>query len=411
MCAWSSPERNLDRLLHDVALACRGFDRVLPLGLADGPSQHDSLAAIFVVRLQHERLPAPRDLLGELGPDPPGPWDVAADRRPLRRGVETLIPLIREQRQAHLLVQELGPKAVHHAHRAGHIGVTQRPRVASARQQLARENSPVDEVDRPVAGVEPAPPELERARVADQRPDPCLLEEGLEHLELGGGRQSLPVHDRNHRRGAPPPLPKGVQHRAQLAPSGRHEPPAELLAKRLHHRQLAEDVGEVVAVGHARGGFRVVFDKPHLVGEEAVEAHRGRGEPEAGICHRQLLFFALQAELASELVVHQERPLEAGQCAGHSFGCSHRLVVAPLGEQLRADRHAQRPLAEHQAPLPLSRGKGFGAVFRQPRVLEQGVKGGDRVFHASTGFGVCILLTCFHHRCSSRHGGVASPRA
>ena len=201
---------------------------------------------------------------------------MAPDRRSLGRGVKALVAVVGQQGQAHLLVQQLGAKAVDHTRGARHVRLAQRKGVVAPGEELAGQDPPVHEVDGLSPRVELAPRELESARVADHGLDPGVFEERLEHLELGCGRQAFPVDDRDDRRSAPPPLPERVEHRAQLAAARRQELAAKPLAKRLHHGQLLEDVGQVVAVCHARGRLCVVLDEAHLIREEAVEPDRRR---------------------------------------------------------------------------------------------------------------------------------------
>src|SRR5206468_976271 len=169
-------------------------------------------------------------------------------------------PVVGEQGQPHLLVKELGPKAVADARRPGDVGVAQGACVVAVGDQLARQHPPVDEVHRLALRVQASAAVLEQPRVADDRPDTSLLEERLEHLELGRRGQALPVDDRYRRAGTLAPLREGSQHGAKLpAPSG-EEAAAKLLAEGLHHRQPGEDRGLVVATsrqdlgpdGHAK---------------------------------------------------------------------------------------------------------------------------------------------------------------
>src|SRR5439155_24191631 len=176
--------RDFDRLLDDVALGGRDLDRRLPLRLVDGPAEDDALAAVLVVRLENESLAAFRDVLRELGADPSGPRDVAPDRGPLGGRVEAFVPVVGQKGEAHLLVQELRAEAVDDARGSGHVGLAQRLRAFASLEQLAREHTTVDEVDRGALREQLARPELERARVADDGLDASVLEENLEHLEL-----------------------------------------------------------------------------------------------------------------------------------------------------------------------------------------------------------------------------------
>src|SRR5207244_12679771 len=103
--------RDLDRLLDDVAFRDGDLDRRLPFRLVDGPAEDDTLATVLVVWLEHHGLPAPGDVGDQLGSHTTRPWDVAPDRRSLGGGVKALAAVVRQQGQAHLLVQALGAKA------------------------------------------------------------------------------------------------------------------------------------------------------------------------------------------------------------------------------------------------------------------------------------------------------------
>src|SRR6476646_2573609 len=85
--------RQRDALLHDIWLGQRGADCLLPTLLADLPSEDDPLAAVLVVRLQHQLLAMRGDkgeevhwLLGSAGRrrrsvlDDARPRDVDVDR-------------------------------------------------------------------------------------------------------------------------------------------------------------------------------------------------------------------------------------------------------------------------------------------------------------------------------------------
>src|SRR5205807_4549564 len=104
--------RDLDRLVDDVALRGGNLYRRLPLRLVDGPAEDDALAAVLVVRLEDQRRPAPGDLPRQLGSHAPRPRDVAPDRRLLGGRVKALVAVVGQQGQAHLLVEQLGAKAV-----------------------------------------------------------------------------------------------------------------------------------------------------------------------------------------------------------------------------------------------------------------------------------------------------------
>src|SRR4029077_5233151 len=74
-------------------------------------------------------------------------------------------------------------------------------------------------------------------------------------------------------------------------------------------------------------------------------------------------------------------------------------------------RDRERPRAEHEPPGLLGVGERLRGRRRELPLFEQGVVDRDRVGHARTASLIVPFSTCFHQRCSSRHGGAFSPSA
>src|SRR5437773_2687457 len=106
------------------------------------------------------QVPRPR-MLARRCPPPPRPRDVSPDGGPLGRCVEGFVPVVRQQGEAHLLVQQLRAEAVDHARGSGHVGLAQSLRAFAALEELARQHATVDEVDRRAPREQLARPELE----------------------------------------------------------------------------------------------------------------------------------------------------------------------------------------------------------------------------------------------------------
>src|SRR5207237_7784291 len=127
------------------------------------------------------------------------------------------------------------PKGVDHTDRARDVGFDERAALVTPGQKLAGQDPAVDQVDGDAAGLEPAAPELQCPRLADHRLDPAALEVVAEELELGGGRKTGPVHDRDHRGSLLAPAAETAQHGAQLPRPRGKGPDAKALAEGAHH--------------------------------------------------------------------------------------------------------------------------------------------------------------------------------
>src|SRR3989475_2296496 len=231
----------------------------------------------------------------------------------------------------------------------------------------------------------------------------------LEHLELGERGQAAPVHDRDRR-----PLARatamGAQHGRELPSSSRHDAHAETLAEPPHDREGCEDLRELVVIGHARRGLRVVLDEPDhtVLADEAIEARGRRGGREARIGECEGLFARIEIELTPKIFVLEECLFEAAESRVDHLGGGVHLRVLPLADEIRSKRDAERPLAEYEAALALTLGEHRRALLREYAVLEQLVVGDERRQRRAS---LIRYRTCRHHRCSPFHGGVASPVA
>src|SRR4029079_18066676 len=95
------------------------------------------------------------------------PRDMVGDRPPLLGREQVGVPLVRQDREARLLVEQLAPEAVDHAYRPVPHSPDDGMVLAAALQQFANEDALVDEVEREVAGPQPAAGVLDVPRVHD----------------------------------------------------------------------------------------------------------------------------------------------------------------------------------------------------------------------------------------------------
>ena len=127
-------------------------DRRLPGRVVDLPAEHDALAAVVVVRLEHELLAVRSDERQQV--------DLGSPSKTVRRSSTTRVhgmcaaiaarssalnsagvALVAQHREARLLVQHLAAERVHHAHRAVPHGPHHRV-VHPARARPARRSAP-----------------------------------------------------------------------------------------------------------------------------------------------------------------------------------------------------------------------------------------------------------------------------
>src|SRR5256886_11021985 len=91
---WKRMARNVDALLDDVRARERREERLLPLVLVDRPAEHHALAAVLVVRLEHQSVAVRDDEVAQIDDlsrirrvslaDLPGPGVVLPVRGALR---------------------------------------------------------------------------------------------------------------------------------------------------------------------------------------------------------------------------------------------------------------------------------------------------------------------------------------
>jgi hypothetical protein len=192
--------------------------------------------------------------------------------------------VIGEECEAHLLVEQLRPQAVHHRHVTREVGPHERSRDLRLREKLGQQDAAVDDIDRRAFRAEAPAAVREVLRRADQRLHAVLGEGALEHLELGQRGQAGPVDD-----GDAAHLPTvRAAHRRELLARGAEGTRAIPLAERTHRRESLEDPHEHVVVRHPCRRFGVVFDvADDALGHEAVEPRRRRRGREAGIRERE----------------------------------------------------------------------------------------------------------------------------
>ena len=294
-------------------------------------------------------------------------------------------------------MQELRPETVDHGDRAIEVRAHEGAGDVRLGQELAREHAPVHDVH--AGPIRPkGPPRIRQILgCADDRPQPLLLEVPGEHLELGERREAAPVDDRD-RLELPARPASAPQHAELLAADGERPEPVPLL-ERAHHRQRGEHRRELVVVRHARRRLGVVLHEPDdpVVADEAVQTRRRRGRPEAGIGEGELRLARLEVELAAEVVVAEQRALEAPEGPVEGLRRGRDRVVLRPGDEVRPERDAERPIAEDEPAVALPLRQGRGALGRQVPVLEQLVVLDQRMW-------------C-DHRWSLRHGGSATPVA
>ena len=336
--------------------------------LVDRPAKDDALAAVLVIRFQDEPLAVCDDEVAQIDDLVPvrrvsladfaRPWNVLGDRGPLRRGVERRVTVVGQEREAHLLMQELRPEAVDDGHGSLKVCADERPGDIALREKLAREDTAVDEVYRLSTGAERSPRIGQILGRADDGRDPARLEVPLEHLELGERRQTAPIDDRDGG-GALRARAMRAQHRRELASARWDDLTRELRAEFLHHRQRGEDFRELVVVRHSRGRLGVVFDEADdaVLADETVEPRRRRGGAETWVAQRERFLLRVEVELSAEILVVNERALEpAERRVDRLRSLVHRRVL-PIADEVRPERDTQRPVAEDQAALPLPFGE------------------------------------------------------
>ena len=321
------------------------------------------MAAVVVVRLEHELGPMPGDEIEQVHPaapvggppllDPPGPGHVRRDRRQLLAVEEPGVPLVAQHRQAGLLVKQLAAPRVGHEHGAVAHRADQRLLHPTALNQLRDEHPLVHQVDRLAGGRERSLAILQVPRIRDQTGEAHRLRIVAEDPELALGRHVGPVE--NGDRGSPPAPRAGpdLEQRVQYVMPYRERPYQVAAEEAAHPGEGQEELGEHVAVSRPGRRLGVVFGASgRAVGaaQEGVQPAQGGPAIGAGILQYELFLPRLEPELGPDLWLLQGRVL--GRLEGPEQG-SHRSPEALVGSgrQEPGPQHAaERPVAEEEPP-------------------------------------------------------------
>ncbi|MDW8215619.1 MAG: hypothetical protein RMJ55_18865 [Roseiflexaceae bacterium] len=215
---------NRHALLQDRRCAHRVAERAVPFVRRCFPSDDHALAAILVIRLEHQALafsPRERQQIdgSALVRRPPRahqarPGHMRRNRSALFGREEVVERLVGQQRKDRFLVQQFGAKGIDHADGAIQIGAHERMGercIAVARQQLAGEHPLVHQIDgklgrcrrfrRLEAGGDQAPLAVRQiVGRADHRLDAMVVKVALEQHKLRMRRQPAPVENGDSRR-------------------------------------------------------------------------------------------------------------------------------------------------------------------------------------------------------------------
>ena len=297
---------------------------------------------------------------------------------------ERLVPLVRQHREARLLVEHLAARRIHHAHGARRDGLEQRRVRPAALHQLREQHSLVHQIHAATGPVEPAATKLQLTRVGDDGLDADRGEVLLEQHELAAGGHLGPVHDGHPRQLAPSrPRLVGVEQHVQHAVPRRQRhrlvPPAE----RPHDRQVGEGGDQRVVVARPSRRLRVVLGERHgarLVHHERVEPRRRAGLGQAGLAGDEPLFPVGQPELTAEGRVRHRALVGLSEGAHQQ---SHPVLEQPVpvqGHEPRPQHGGERPIPEDEpAAAKLVREHRVGGLGQL--VGQQLVVVGDRLLH------------------------------
>ncbi len=126
------------------------------------------------------------------------------------------MPAVGEDREERLLVCELAPERVGDTDGPGAVGVDQRATLVGPAQDVVDQHPPVDEIDPSSASRERPAVEHQIAGIVDDRRNTGGDERIPQDLELGPGRDLVPVHNGNRWRvRAPAPLRIAGEERRQ----------------------------------------------------------------------------------------------------------------------------------------------------------------------------------------------------
>ncbi len=285
-----------------------------------------------------------------------------ADRPTLDGRKQLGVPLIAQHGETRLLVKDLAPERVYHAHRPGPHGADHGMVPAAPRHQLAEQHALVDQVHRPAAQEERAVAQLRFARIRDHGVEAVGTKVIREQDELAVRRHLAPIEDPDAWRGAPPapptssaPLAVGLVQRVEHPMARRDRTDIEAAQKPPHDGKGEKRLRQRIVVGCPGRCLRVVLRdaKALLLREiERVDPRGGAGVGEARIRLDQVLLPFGQTELPPDDLAGQPcavGPVERSQQPG-AGGAQESVVLG--SEKPRPQHRAQRPLPEEQAPAP-----------------------------------------------------------
>src|SRR6266480_3120609 len=219
--------------------------RTLPRRVVHLPAEHNALPAVLIIGLEHQAIALGQDerdeihlaaaMQGLLLGHGAGPGYMGVDRPTLDDRKQLGVPLIAQHGETRLLVKDLAPKRVHHAHRAGPHGADHRMVAAAASHQLGEEHALVDQVHRRAAQQERAVAQLRFAWIADHHVEAVSAKVFREQNELAVRRHLAPIEDPDAWCGAAPaPLAVGLVQRVEHPMARRYRAHIEATQKLPH---------------------------------------------------------------------------------------------------------------------------------------------------------------------------------
>ena len=257
-----------------------------------------------------------------------------------------------EEREQHLLVEELRAEAVHDAHDARAVRVDEGLHLRLAGEDLAGEHAPVHHVDALPLRDELAVFVVELPRVDEARREAVALEALADQVDLGKGGDLLPVDhgDAGDPRAAE--LVPGVEHGADERVARVQRRDLARAAELAHRLEAFEEVRQPVRVAAAERALGVELHERELVAaEDRVEARRHAHALELGVDVEQAPLAVGELHLGEELGARHDavaRLLHRAAEAAHR--ALDEAVLRPEHE-LRPQEAADRPPREHRAAL------------------------------------------------------------